>query len=558
MSLLNKDIPYPGLTPAFQEIPKMATEMAKQRAALQYKQSQRCPWVVFLGGTGTGKSTLFNAFCGSRISETGVERPKTLGPIVYAPARCRVSSGFPVTALKIEERLEAQSEGGSTTGHPERLLVVTHQRDDDRPLVVADTPDLDSVENIHREMAEDFYLLADAVVFVASPEKYADEMPCRFLARVIQENRPLFFLLNKAQEPFEKEEIMAPLGNEGISIAQDHIWVIPYDPTHQETHIAKQETFRAFVGSLVHQVWTDDGNAFKKAQMAQRKEDVATCACRLLSRLEKEVDMSNRWLNQLSQLCSRLSASLLKEERQRFLAESAGDIQREIKTLFSKYDVLAKPRQSVRFVLRTPLEVLGVLKARTHKGQKEALSRVRGKIAFTPILRTVDHLNHQAIALLSPKDPSSPLFDALRQSSVMMTEDEIRTTILREQDILDGWLEDRFHRLAHDLPKRKKWGIYSTSIVWGVLILSFEVIVGGGFTVLDAALDSVIAPFVTKGAVELFASREIRKIARELAQRYEEGLLSVIVQQKKRYEDCLKALLPPEDALSELRQLKSL
>jgi len=536
----------------------MVMEMTRRQAALHYKQSHACPWVVFLGGTGTGKSTLFNAFCGKSISKTGVERPKTSGPILYAPTHCAVASGLAVTGINIEQRPEDQSEGGAATGHSDRLLVLTHKQNGDRPLVVVDTPDLDSVEGIHREIAEDFYLLADAVVFVASPEKYADEMPCRFLAKVLEENRPLFFLLNKVQEPFGKAEILASLDNQGISLPRGRIWLIPYEATHQETQISQQHIFGAFVATLVDEVWSDGGHAFRKAQIAQRTEDVAKRARRLLSQLEEEVEMSKRWLGQLSELCSHISVSLLKEEKQRFLAESAGGIQREVKTLFSKYDVLAKPRQFVRFVLRTPLEVLGVLKARTHKGQKKALSKVRGKIAFTPILRTVDHFNHQALALLSPKDPSSPLFDALRQTSVMMTEDEIRTTILKEQDMLDRWLEDRFHRLAHDLPKRKKWGIYSTSILWGVLILSFEVIVGGGFTVLDAALDSVIAPFVTKGAVELFASREIRKIARELAQRYEEGLLSVIVQQKKRYEDSLRALLPPKDALDELRQLKSL
>jgi hypothetical protein len=200
------------------------------------------------------------------------------------------------------------------------------------------------------------------------------------------------------------------------------------------------------------------------------------------------------------------------------------------------------------------LEVLGVLKGTTHTGQKEALSKVRGKIVFTTILRAVDHFNRNVLDLLSPKDPSSPLYGELRQSHVTMTEDEIKATILKEQDLLDRWLEDRFAKLAHDLPRRKKWGIYSTSILWGVLILSFEVIVGGGFTVLDAALDSIIAPFVTKGTVELFASREIRKVARELAQRYEKGILSVIIQQKEKYKNCLTALLPPEEALDGLGQ----
>jgi hypothetical protein len=198
------------------------------------------------------------------------------------------------------------------------------------------------------------------------------------------------------------------------------------------------------------------------------------------------------------------------------------------------------------------------LKARTHAGQKKALSKVRGKISFTPILVSVDHFNRQALDRLSPKDRSSPLFHALRKPQVVLTPDEVKATILKEQDVLDRWLEDQFERLAEDLPTRKKWGIYSTSLLWGVLILSFEVIVGGGFTVLDAALDSVIAPFVTKGAVELFASREIRKIARELARRYEEGLLSVIVKQKKRYEDCLVAMLPPREAMDELKSISAM
>jgi GTPase SAR1 family protein len=554
MNLLHTDIPYPGLTPACQEIPKIFMEIAKRRAALHYKKSQHCPWVVFLGGTGTGKSTLFNAFCGKSISNTGVERPKTTGPILYAPTHCTVSSGLGVTGIKIEERSEGQWQGGTATGYSDRLLILTHKQPEDRPLVVVDTPDLDSVEGIHRNIAEDFYLLADAVVFVASPEKYADETPCRFLAKVIEENRPLFFLLNKVQEPFGKAEIFAFFDNQGISLPQGRIWLIPYQASHQQAEIAKKPAFQAFVAALLDEVRSDGGRTFRKDQMAQRTQDVAKRARGLLRQLEEEVAMSKRWLDRLSELCSRISVGLLKKEKHRFLTESSGEIQREVKTLFSKYDVLAKPRRFIRSVLRTPLEVLGVLKARTHKGQKKALSEVRGKIAFTPILRTVDHFNHQVLALLSPKDPSSPLFDALRKPSVTMTEDEIKTMILKEQDTLDRWLEDRFQRLAHDLPKSKKWGIYSTSILWGVLILSFEVIVGGGFTVLDAAIDSVIAPFVTKGAVGLFASREIRKIARELAQRYEQGLLSVIVQQKKRYEDCLKALLPSQQILDELRR----
>ena len=71
------DIKCPGLTPGAGEIYRLAEELPKRLAIFSYKQSIPSLWLVFVGGTGTGKSTLFNAFCGMPLSETGVERPKT-------------------------------------------------------------------------------------------------------------------------------------------------------------------------------------------------------------------------------------------------------------------------------------------------------------------------------------------------------------------------------------------------------------------------------------------------------------------------------------------------
>ena len=59
---------------------------------------------------------------------------------------------------------------------------------------------------------------------------------------------------------------------------------------------------------------------------------------------------------------------------------------------------------------------------------------------------------------------------------------------------------------------------------------------------LDADLDSALAAFVTKGAVEAFAYHEIRKIAKELAIRYQEGLLSILRRQEERYVVCIQSL----------------
>ena len=81
-------------------------------------------------------------------------------------------------------------------------------------------------------------------------------------------------------------------------------------------------------------------------------------------------------------------------------------------------------------------------------------------------------------------------------------------------------------------------------------------VVGGGFSLVDAALDSALAPFVTKGAVELFAYNEIRRIARQLADRYQEGLVSVITRQEKLYEQCLYSLLPSQETIDLLKDVR--
>ena len=163
-------IKVPGLTEACHEIPSLAKNFRKRLDILRYKRGMPCLWVVFLGGTGTGKSTLFNAFCGEALSETGVERPKTYGPILYAPEGCPIEKNFPLPGIEL---CKETCEGGShkaATGAAGRLMILEHTRGEFSHLVLADTPDLDSIEVDNRQVAEDLFLLSDAVIFVTSQE----------------------------------------------------------------------------------------------------------------------------------------------------------------------------------------------------------------------------------------------------------------------------------------------------------------------------------------------------------------------------------------------------
>jgi GTPase SAR1 family protein len=545
----------PGLTPGAQEIRRLTGDLPKRLAVFSYRCLMPSAWVVFLGGTGTGKSTLFNALCGKPLSEMGIERPKTGGPIGYSYEGSPIEQHFPFPSIQMERHSSESLHPMPATGMPGHMLILEHDREDWSHLFIIDTPDLDSLEAENRQIAEDLYLLSDVVVFVTSQEKYADEVPYQFLRRIIEERKPYFLLLNKAEDRLTKEDVLVALQGRGISFAKDRVWLIPYAPADPFPSISGDPAFRDFVHSFSQALSTERIEPLRKTQHSRRAEDLKIRIGRLLELLEEENRAAGQWLNRLDDVYEEASHDLIHEEKKRFMAESRAHVQREVRRLFSKYDVLAKPRRFIKEIFLTPFRFLGLYGERTRANHKASLQKVRQKIDLVPVQRAIEKFNRSVLEKLSPSDEGSPLFKELRQTGVVLNDEEIKDRIWKEQTQLDTWLEEKFQKLSRGIQKHKKWGIYSTSALWGVLIICFEIVVGGGFSVLDAALDSALAPFVTKGAVELFAYQEIQKTARQLAKRYQEGLLSTVRHQRDRYEHCLQSLLTSPRTVASLRAL---
>jgi hypothetical protein len=208
-------------------------------------------------------------------------------------------------------------------------------------------------------------------------------------------------------------------------------------------------------------------------------------------------------------------------------------------------------------VLTAPLRFLGLARKPDEKTvREEALTKLRERIDLSPVNAAIDRFNRRALEELSPADPASPLYQALRKPEILITEEEAKERIWEEHDRLLAWLQETFENLSQGIPKHKEWGIYSTSVLWGIFILSLEAAIGGGIGFLDAAVDTLLAPFVTKGAVELFAYGELQKVARQLAQRYQDGLLSVIGEQRDRYVRNLESLRTPYETIGKVEELR--
>ncbi|MEH3075655.1 MAG: 50S ribosome-binding GTPase [Quadrisphaera sp.] len=117
--------------------------------------------VALAGATGSGKSSLFNAIAGLDVATVGVRRPTT-----SQPSAC-VWGEVPEALLDWLEvprrhRTERVSE------------LDAHREDALTGLVLLDLPDHDSTQLSHRLQVDRLVGLADLVVWVADPQKYAD------------------------------------------------------------------------------------------------------------------------------------------------------------------------------------------------------------------------------------------------------------------------------------------------------------------------------------------------------------------------------------------------
>ncbi|MCG2797236.1 MAG: 50S ribosome-binding GTPase [Cellulomonas sp.] len=118
--------------------------------------------VAIVGGTGSGKSSLFNAVTRLQFADVGDTRPTTALPsaCVWGP-----DGDALLDWLGVDRHRRIQRES-LLDGDEEASLA---------GLVLLDLPDHDSVEATHREVVDRVLPYADLVLWVVDPQKYADD-----------------------------------------------------------------------------------------------------------------------------------------------------------------------------------------------------------------------------------------------------------------------------------------------------------------------------------------------------------------------------------------------
>lgn len=119
--------------------------------------------VALVGGTGSGKSSLFNALSSLEFADVGVIRPTTA-----RAAACiwgsKATALLDFLQVAPDRRIQRES---ALDGDAEDHLA---------GLVLLDLPDHDSVEETHAEQVNRLLPLIDLLIWVVDPQKYADNV----------------------------------------------------------------------------------------------------------------------------------------------------------------------------------------------------------------------------------------------------------------------------------------------------------------------------------------------------------------------------------------------
>jgi GTP-binding protein EngB required for normal cell division len=180
------------------------TAVLLDRAGERMRLSGDHTVVTLAGGTGSGKSSLFNAICGLDLSPVGMRRPMT--SLAHACVWGLDGAGSLLDWLAVDKRYRyarasaldrTAGSGGSLQG-----------------LVLLDLPDHDSIQALHRAEVDRFVAVADLLVWVVDPQKYADASLHRnYIVPFAQHAGVTVIVLNQVDrlQPEEVEDCVSDL-----------------------------------------------------------------------------------------------------------------------------------------------------------------------------------------------------------------------------------------------------------------------------------------------------------------------------------------------------------
>ena len=266
--------------------------------------------VGLAGGTGSGKSSLLNAFASEEVSPSGAIRPTTSEALAWVPAA-------------LAPRLAGLFDRFGISDIASHTL--------DAPIAIIDLPDVDSVDGRHREIVAGLLPIIDLVVWVVDPEKYRDRvLHSEHLAPLAHHQDRFRFVMNQVDR-IEEDDISILVDDLSHALRADGvrdpvIWVAAADPPFGPP-IGVEEIWEALIGELK----LKGENDTDLASELRRGLD-------LLSPYVRAIGFGTRW-EHVRELAAELMSSGRRSESRRELRSFLTELSTEVSEIDSGTDL---------------------------------------------------------------------------------------------------------------------------------------------------------------------------------------------------------------------------
>lgn len=498
--------------------------------------------VCLMGGTGTGKSTLFNSLAGRELSEVGAKRPCTLKAVVLAPeAAAPQLSACPFLDFH---------PGGNTELVSQRVGELAE-------IILVDAPDFDSIEVANRLMAENLFVLSDVLLFVTSQEKYADLTAHEMAERARAWGKASIFVMNKVTSNNAFHDFQRALKQVGHEL--DPIAVERMEPAPSLVQgLRERPSFMTLV-----QRGSDSQNSLREAELSR----LGRQTCDRWGDLVKAVEGQQRRIQGLCERIDVIVGNVTEEMQQQLDAILSEDIESRVRerlqTLLRKYDILFVPRMLVRNALRTAFgSLFRLITGRaewlsTGQGENdpriEDLAAARSAVNLKPVETAAARLNFKIAELLAADPSLDDLRQVAREDVKRFDAQDVQSRYDNAFPGVEHLLEEEFKHFREGLSVRDEMKLYGSYTLWALLLITAEIVVGGGFTLLDALLNTVIVPFIPKWLLNLKVLDVLREIGRRVDEKHRQALTAIVEKQAELYVKAFRELLPSERTIGHMR-----
>lgn len=205
----------------------------------------------FLGGTGVGKSSLMNALAQAEVAGTSHRRPYTDHILIYHHAQIELPSFVHQSHAAWAEHV--------------------HQAEAVKDILLCDLPDFDSLRPENKEAVLGFMSNLDLLVWVASPEKYADQSLHSALCQAPKSVGNFYFVLNKMDRLWDRKRAEQSLDQ--MQRVAEHFRILLMQTLAQRADTQSSASPRLFAVSALeeqpHSAW-NQLSQFREVLFARR------------------------------------------------------------------------------------------------------------------------------------------------------------------------------------------------------------------------------------------------------------------------------------------------